>query len=261
LVILGRAGLGGVGQAPGRLGVAPAPAQLDPDQVVLGEVRPPGELPLAEPPLEPPVLEARQRQPPAPQRGFRPPHRPIFTRTLGTLPHASNLLPRSVPSISPPGGSLNGSPEPVTGAPDKNYRGPRQGSPSGGRPPPRYAAQTGRNSPLPGPAERTGVPDKRYRGPRQAVPGSPTKTTGVPDKNYRGPRQKLPGSPTKTTGVPDKNYRGPRQAAPAKCAAKRRILSPFSGALCFCFLSSVMLFNNNYRENGEVFPCGPKASS
>jgi hypothetical protein len=31
--------------------------------------------------------------------------------------------------------------------------------------------------------------------------------------------------------------------------------------LCYCFSCSVMLLNNNYRENGEVNPWGKIASS
>jgi hypothetical protein len=85
--------------------------------------------------------------------------------------------------------------------------------------------------------ELTGVPDKAYRGPQQGLPGCPTKTTGVPGKNYRGARQKLPGCPTKTTGVPNKRL------------------------FVFVYLVNVMLFNNNYRENGEDNPWEPIASS
>jgi hypothetical protein len=128
------------------------------------------------------------------------------------------------------------------------------------------------------------------RAPRGSahVPGYPTRTTGVPNKyvrpaagrprrqsaqtsrnslptgrarTYRGPQQVLPGSPTSATGVPNKNYRGPQQASLFKIAAKRGLSSRASGSLCFCFSCSVMLLNNNYRENGEVYPWGPIASN
>ncbi len=127
------------------------------------------------------------------------------------------------------------------------------------------------------PKRRTGVPDKNYRGPQQGFPylGRPLTTTirankpktpcAWPRDNvttmYRGPQQVLPGSPTSATGVPDKNYRGPQQGVLAKDAAKRGILGRVSWSLCFCFSCSVMLLNNNYRENGEVYPWGQVASS
>jgi hypothetical protein len=71
----------------------------------------------------------------------------------------------------------------------------------------------------------------------------------------------LPGCPTRGAGVPDKNYRGARQAVIAKVAAKRGFLSLYLWALCYCFSCSVMLLNNNYRENGEDNPWGQIASS
>ncbi|MDF2703046.1 MAG: hypothetical protein K0S10_1992, partial [Rubrobacteraceae bacterium] len=62
-------------------------------------------------------------------------------------------------------------------------------------------------------------------------------------------------------GAPDKYYRGAQQVASAEYAAKRHILSLLLGSLCYCFSCSVMLLNNNYRENGEDYPWGPIASS
>src|SRR5215217_7931831 len=118
----------------------------------------------------------------------------------------------------------------------------------------RQSAQTSRNS-LPTSRART------YRGPQQVLPGSPTSATGVPNKNYRGPQQMLPGSPTSATGAPDKNYRGPQQVVFTESAAKAVILCRDLVSLCYCFSCSVMLFNNNYRENGEDDPWGQIASS
>ena len=127
------------------------------------------------------------------------------------------------------------------------------------------------------PASCTGIPNKYYRGPQQVLPGSPTSIfvrwpTACDDNPHKhaevrpcltlqGPCEGLPGSPTSATGVPNKYYRGPQQVAPAKHAAKRCILGWLSASLCFCFSCSVMLLNNNYRENGEVCQWGPVASS
>jgi hypothetical protein len=102
--------------------------------------------------------------------------------------------------------------------------------------------------------ELTGVPDKDYRGPQQGLPGCPTKTTGVPDKNYRGVRQGLPGCPTKTTGVPNK-------LLSLKVLQNGVFRVTFWRLLVFVYLVNVMLFNNNYRENGEDNPWEPIASS
>jgi hypothetical protein len=71
----------------------------------------------------------------------------------------------------------------------------------------------------------------------------------------------LPGCPTNATGVPNKCYRGAQQMALSKIAGKRGFSCRVSGPLCFCFSCSVMLLNNNYRENGEVYPWEPIASS
>jgi hypothetical protein len=71
----------------------------------------------------------------------------------------------------------------------------------------------------------------------------------------------LPGSPTSATGAPDKNHRGPQQVVFTKCAANGVILRRDLASLCYCFSCGVMLFNNNYRENGEVNPWGKIASS
>jgi hypothetical protein len=61
-----------IGEELGRLGVATAPARLDLVEVVAGQARPSGELLLAEPLAQPPVLEAGQRQASTPERRFRP---------------------------------------------------------------------------------------------------------------------------------------------------------------------------------------------
>src|SRR5215203_577506 len=121
-------------------------------------------------------------------------------------------------------------------------------------------------------------PEKRAsRGPRSRVPGRPTRTTGVPNKyvrqvagrprrqsaqtsrnslptgsarTYRGAQQVLPGCPTSTTGAPNKNYRGAQQVVFTESSAKGVILRRDLASLCYCFSCSVMLLNNNYRENG-----------
>jgi hypothetical protein len=160
---------------------------------------------------------------------------------------------------------ISGSPEPsnastesTTGVLNKDYRGPQQGSSSGSRP---FTPLRRANKPKTRPTRLCETTPATYRGPQQALPGSPTSTTGVPNKYYRGPQQILPGSPTNTTGVPNKYYRGPRQVALFKVAAKRDFSCCVSGFLCFCFSCSVMLLNNNYRENGEVYPWEPITSS
>src|SRR5215212_1159480 len=130
-------------------------------------------------------------------------------------------------------------PNPPTGVPNKYYRGPQQGSFSGGQP-----LTTLR---------RTNKPKTR--------PPTPNPPTGVPNKHYRGPRQVLPGCPTNIAGVSDKYYRGAQQVALSKVAAKRGFSCRVFGRLCFCLSCSVMLLNNNYRENGEVWWWGPIASS
>jgi hypothetical protein len=150
-----------------------------------------------------------------------------------------------------PRSRVPGCPTRDTGAPDKDYR------PSAAPQFPRSAQTSRKRGPLSpsGPRLRpTGVPDKRYRGPRQEIPGRPTKTTGVPDKRYRGAQQEIPGRPTKTTGVPDKP---PSQKVLQKGEFLRRNLA----SLCYCLSCSVMLLNNNYRENGEVYPWGQIASN
>ena len=116
------------------------------------------------------------------------------------------------------------------------------------------------------PASRTGVPNKYYRGPRQASSRDcrrkrPTTRANKPNLALTRPHENVPGSPTNTTGVPDKYHRGPRQVALSKVAAKRGCSCRVLGFLCFCFSCSVMLLNNNYRANGEVFPWGPITSS
>src|SRR5215207_8787003 len=81
-----------VGQELGRLGVAPTPTVLDPEDVVATQVGPPGELRLAYPPAQAPVLEPGERKPPAPDRGFRLTDRHTHTRDFLSIPsHASNL--------------------------------------------------------------------------------------------------------------------------------------------------------------------------
>jgi len=139
--------------------------------------------------------------------------------------------------------------EPTTGVPNKNYRGPQQRSRSASPPTTPLRRE---NKPKARPIRPRETPSATYRGPQQELPGCPTRATGVPNKNYRGARQKLPGSPTRVTGVPDKNYRGPQQVALFKIAAKQGFLYRVFRALCFCLSCSVMLLNNNYRENGEV---------
>src|SRR5215210_1559582 len=84
-----------------------------------------------------------------------------------------------------------------------------------------------------------------YRGAQQELPGCPTRTTGVPDKNYRGAQQELPGCPTKTTGVPNK-------WPSLKLLQNEGFYVVFLGPFVLCFSCSVMLLNNNYKENGEV---------
>jgi hypothetical protein len=175
-------------------------------------------------------------------------------------------LSRSISSVSPiarqspeiVGRSGTRVPKRRTGVPNKDYRGPQQGSLYVGRPLTRAIRTNKPKTPRP---LRHDAPPLPYRGARQGPPGSPTRTTGVPSKKYRGARQKPPGSPTRVTGVPDKNHRGPQQAALTKGAAKRGIPGCVLEALCFCFSCSVMLLNNNYRENREDNPWGPIASS
>src|SRR5215203_1475928 len=105
----------------------------------------------------------------------------------------------------------------TTGVPNKNYRGPQQGSRSGGRPLP--------------PLLRTNKPKTCPTGPLKPLPGSPTRVTGVPNKHYRGAQQKVPGCPTRVTGVPNKKYRGAQQMALLESAAKRGFLGRVSGPL------------------------------
>src|SRR5215213_5985587 len=86
----------------------------------------------------------------------------------------------SCPALATP------APNPLTGVPNKYYRGPQQGSASGARPP---ATPTRANKPKTRPLLAPYPPPATYRGPQQGLPGSPTNTTGVPDKYYRGARQ------------------------------------------------------------------------
>ena len=181
-------------------------------------------------------------------RGRRRPWRPFSDARCACLMRLGRKEPGPEKRSSRgPRSRVPGRPTRTTGVPNK-YVGRAAGRPR------RQSAQTSRNS-LPTGRART------YRGPQQVLPGSPTSATGAPDKNYRGPQQMLPGCPTSTTGVPDKNYRGPQQASLFKTAAKRAFPCRVSGSLCFCFSCSVMLFNNNYRENGEVYPWGQIASN
>ena len=53
-----------IGEELGRLGVAPPPTRLDLEEMVVRQVRPSGELLLAELPAQSPVLEAGERKPP-----------------------------------------------------------------------------------------------------------------------------------------------------------------------------------------------------
>jgi hypothetical protein len=167
-------------------------------------------------------------------------------RPLVTPDAPQSQLGRKVPgpgnraSSHGSGGRLPGCPTRTTGVPNKYVR------PDAGRPR-RQSAQTSRNS-LPTGRART------YRGPRQMLPGSPTSTTGAPDKCYRGPQQALPGSPTSTTGVPNKRPF-------LKLLQNGGFLVVFRDPFVFVSLCSVMLFNNNYRENGEVYPWGQTASN
>jgi hypothetical protein len=123
--------------------------------------------------------------------------------------------------------SSNASPQATTGVPNKSYRGAQQGS---------------------GSASRPLTPPRRANKPKTC----PTRPCDTPRATYRGPQQILPGCPTRTTGVPNKKYRGAQQEALSKIAAKWGFLCRVSGLLCFCLSCSVMLLNNNYRENGEV---------
>jgi hypothetical protein len=154
--------------------------------------------------------------------------------------------------------SSNASAESTTGVPNKYYRGAQQGSSSGSLP---LTLLRRANKPRTHPTRLCDNPPATYRGARQKLPGRPTSTTGVSNKNHRGAQQKLPGCPASTTGVPDKNYRGAQQVALSKIAAKWGFLFRVSGPRCFCFSCSVMLVNNNYRENGEVHAWGPITSS
>jgi hypothetical protein len=170
-------------------------------------------------------------------------------------------LPRirgSAPATSASPESSNASSESTTGVPNKNYRGAQQGSSSGSLP---LAPLRRANKPRTHPTRLYDNPPATYRGAQQKLPGCPTSTTGVSNKYYRGAQQKLPGCPASTTGVPDKNYRGAQQVVLSKIAAKRGFLCRVSGPLCFCFSCNVMLLNNNYSENGEVYPWGPITSS
>src|SRR5215217_3411045 len=90
----------------------------------------------------------------------------------------------------------NVSTEATTGVPDKKYRGPQQGSRSGGRP---STPLKRANKPKTRLIRPLDTPLLTYRGAQQVLPGSPTKSTGVPNKKYRGPQQKVPGSPTSGT--------------------------------------------------------------
>ena len=94
-----------------------------------------------------------------------------------------------------PSNASNVSTEATTGVPNKDYRGPQQGSRSGGR----------RSTPL----KRANKPKTRLIRPLD-----------TPLLTYRGAQQELPGSPTRTTGVPNKKYRGPQQVALLESAAK-----------------------------------------
>jgi|SRR5215216_5118335 len=95
-----------------------------------------------------------------------------------------------------PSNAGNVSTEATTGVPNKNYRGPQQGSRSGVRPltPPKRA-----NKPKTRLIRPLDTPLLAYRGAQQELPGCPTKSTGVPNKDYRGAQQKVPGSPTSGT--------------------------------------------------------------
>jgi hypothetical protein len=203
-------------------------------------------------------------------------HRPSCTSGLPDEGRFARVVSKNSPSQNSPRirGSapatppISGAPEPAnasnastkatTGVPNKYYRGPQQGSGSASRP---LSSPRRLNKPKARPVRPRETPMATYRGPQQKLPGCPTSTTGVSNKNYRGARQKLPGCPTKTTGVSNKNYRGAQQVALSKIAAKRVFLCRVSGLLCFCLSCSVMLLNNNYRENGEVYPWRPIASS
>src|SRR3954453_6871632 len=129
---------------------------------------------------------------------------------------------------------------PLTGVPNKNYRGPQQIiEVMIAQAVLEQAAKCTKIRLLAisrSPMETTGVPNKNYRGPRQKLPGSPTKTTGVPNKNYRGPQQKLPGSPTSSQKI-----------YPAKlqvfCSRRR-----FPVLLCFMLLLTT---TGTEREEGN----------
>jgi hypothetical protein len=108
---------------------------------------------------------------------------------------------------------------------------------------------------------RLQLPPLRVRGQVSHPPDAPPLDLLTPPDRYRGARQALPGCPTSATGVPDKNYRGAQQVGFAKIAAKRGLLSSLLVVLCYCFSCSVMLLNNNYRENGEDDPWGQIASN
>jgi hypothetical protein len=136
-----------------------------------------------------------------------------------------------------PSNTGNVSPEATTGVPNKNYRGPQQGSRCSGRPlaPPKRA-----NKPKTRLIRPLDTPLLTYRGAQQELPGCPTRTTGVPNKKYRGAQQKVPGCPTRTTGVPNKKYRGAQQVALLESAAKYGFLCRVFGPLCFSVCCSVM---------------------
>ena len=142
----------------------------------------------------------------APARACRD---PLGTRSLErplNLGIPKSPAPRAARSLKCP-----------TGVPNKNYRGPQQGSCSAVRPLLLVLRANKLKTHLLRPPCS---PPAMYRGAQQGLPGCPTSATGVPNKNYRGARQKLPGCPTSTTGVPDKNYRGAQQVALFKIAAK-----------------------------------------
>jgi hypothetical protein len=78
-----------IGEKLGRLGVATALARLDLVEVVARQAPPSGELLLAEPLAQPPVLEAGERQASTPERRFGLTNRAITTRNLlGITSHA-----------------------------------------------------------------------------------------------------------------------------------------------------------------------------
>ena len=231
-----------IGEELGRLGAATAPARLDLVEVVARQARPSGELLLAEPLAQPPVLEGGKWQASTPEGRCRLTNRAIPTRNfLGIISHASNLLPCRGPSISPYGKPLN---EPLahgetvhanfrksawasflelctSGLPDEDWfaRAVSKNSPSETRPShPRLSSRYPGISGAPEPSNAgtkttTGVPDKNYRGAQQGSPSASRPLT--PPRRLNKPKAR----PIRPRETPMATYRGPLQGLPG-CPTK-----------------------------------------